>query len=74
MTEPAHRYIVVRAAPDLPDGFIPDELEGRWYSLDTLPKGDNWTYTMMEAVAVPTDRFERRESDGATARVYEVRP
>lgn len=71
MTEPAFRYIVVRAHPDLPEGFLPPDMEGRWYDRDSIPEGVDWS--MGGAVAVATDRFERRD-DGATARVYEVRP
>lgn len=73
MTEPAFRYVVIRAAIDLPDGFLPPDIEGRWYSLDMVPKTDDPEWRFGGAVAVATDRFERRE-DGATARVYEVRP
>lgn len=69
--EPVRRHGVIRAAPDLPPGFLPPDLEGKWFDLDELP------YFMAEenerAVAVITARFERRE-DGATARVFEVRP
>lgn len=73
MTEPAFRYAVVRAAPDLPVGFLPPDVEGRWYDLADLP----FVCASAQAaggVAVAVDRFERRDSDGATARVYEVRP
>ena len=71
MTEPAHRFIVVRAAPDLPDGFLPDHWEGRWLDLDTTGSGAALSFG--GALGVATERFERRESDGATARVFEVR-
>lgn len=72
------RFIVIRAHPDLPKGFLPEELEGRWLDLDELPacKGawpDEVPVTH-EAVAVFTGRMERRSSDGWTARVFEVRP
>lgn len=68
-TEPAFRYIVIRAHPDLPPGFLPPDMEGKWFDLNWLPN----TNQLGTAVAVVTDRFERRD-DGATARVYEVRP
>ena len=68
MSEAAFRYAVVRPGPGLPSGFLPDDLNGRWFDLDSLP---SWPEDG-SAVAVATDRFERRE-DGATARVYEVR-
>lgn len=72
MTEPAYRYIVIRAAADLPEGFLPPDLEGRWYDLADIPS-DGVDWSVGGGVAVVTDRFERRE-DGVTARVYEVRP
>lgn len=69
------RYIVIRRHPDLPDGFLPPEVEGRWYNLDQFwLNGDGTTFGVGSAVAVPTSKFERREDDGMTARVYEVRP
>lgn len=69
------RYIVVRAHPDLPPGFLPPEQEGRWYGEELLPllDGDDEFAWGGGAVAVRTDRFERRD-DGVTARVFEVRP
>lgn len=67
------RYIVVRAHPDLPAGFLPPEQEGRWYGEELLPVIDGEFSWGGGAVAVRTDRFERRD-DGMTARVYEVRP
>jgi hypothetical protein len=71
VTDHARRYAVLRPAPELPPGFLPPDLDGRWYDLDQtthLLEGSG------DAVAVATDRFERRDSDGATARVFEVRP
>jgi hypothetical protein len=65
------KYAVIRAAVNLPDGFLPPNLEGRWYDLaDILEAREP---QIEGAVAVATSRFERRD-DGATARVYEVRP
>lgn len=72
MSEPAYRYAVLRAAPDLPDDFMPLNLDGRWYDLDGLGAPPESVDYGGGAVAVATDRFERRE-DGATARVYEFR-
>jgi hypothetical protein len=72
MAEPAYRYVVIRAAADLPDGFLPPEWEGKWLDADVILPGVQ--PQVFGAVAVATDRFERRESDGATARVFEVRP
>lgn len=71
-TEPVYRYIVIRAHPDLPDGFLPPDLDGKWFDADKLPPASR--FAVGTAVAVATDRFERRDPDGATARVYEVRP
>jgi hypothetical protein len=65
-------YVVVRAAPDLPDGFLPDHLEGRWYDLAEMPAAYPGG-PLAHAVAVPVDRFEVRD-DGAVAQVWEVRP
>lgn len=82
MTPPTRRYVVVRPAADLPAGFLPSDLDGRWYDMDMVPKsvdhdydGDTWDWLGLAggAVAVATDRFESRE-DGALAQVYEVRP
>jgi hypothetical protein len=71
-TEP--NYIVVRPAPDLPAGFLPEALNGIWFDLSQLPSDPGLTGVRMgAAVAVPSGRFEQRE-DGAVAEVYEVRP
>jgi hypothetical protein len=71
-------YIVVRPAPDLPPGFLPDRENGRWYDRADMPQVD--TESSLDAilrygggVAVATGRFESRY-DGAVAEVYEVRP
>ena len=63
-------YIVVRPATDLPPGFLPPEMDGRWFDVEQLPPA--WGDLGM-AVAVPSGRFEVRD-DGAVAEVYEVRP
>jgi hypothetical protein len=75
VSEPAFRYAVIRAAADLPAGFMPAKLDGRWYDLDTMPmaRGAEALALAGGAVAVATERFERRD-DGVTARVYEFRP
>jgi hypothetical protein len=64
-------YIVIRPAPDLPPGFLPSQLDGRWYDGNAIPHGAR--LQVGGAVAVPTGRFEVRD-DGAVAEVYEVRP
>ncbi|MCP9947353.1 hypothetical protein [Actinomadura madurae] len=75
MAEPD--YMVIRPAADLPDGFLPDGMDGKWFDRSQLPKGPGdghaTTARMGGAVAVATGRFETRE-DGAVAEVYEVRP
>ena len=63
-------FVVIRAAADLPEGFLPPGMEGRWFDRATLPfgyPGDGG------AVAVPTGRFETNDS-GQVAEVFEVRP
>lgn len=82
-------YVVLRAHPDLPPGFLPPELEGRWYDLQRVPflpsdraageappppaLGGPVASYGPPAVAVPTGRFEVRD-DGAVAEVWEVCP
>jgi hypothetical protein len=78
------RYIVIRAAANLPAGFLPEHLEGRWIDrpppapIDADPPdsyhGRETPFGRLgEAVAVATGRYERRE-DGALAEVFEVQP
>ncbi|MGW4422554.1 hypothetical protein [Streptosporangium sp. NPDC004631] len=70
-------YIVIRPSADLPDGFLPDRLNGRWFDRAEMSIGPDDDGEMVArlggAVAVPAGRFESRE-DGAVAEVYEVRP
>ncbi|MBZ6102709.1 hypothetical protein ACH4NO_18030 [Streptomyces olivaceus] len=77
MNEPD--YIVIRPAPDLPEGFLPERENGRWYDRADMPQAG--VESSVDAlirygggVAVATDRFEVRDYDGAVAEVYEVRP
>lgn len=65
-------FMVVRAAEDLPPGFLPAAIEGTWYDTTLLPEGVG-KFEMGDGIAVPTGRFEIRD-DGAVAEVYEVRP
>lgn len=67
-------FIVIRAAADLPPGFLPPDQDGLWLDRSTLQSGPPPGVVMSEAVAVPTGRFEVREYDGAVAEVWEVRP
>jgi hypothetical protein len=72
-------YVVLRAASDLPEGFMSPRMEGRWLDRSELPPPPppDWKPptdgSYGEAVAVPTGRFEIREWDGAVAEVFEVR-
>lgn len=72
----APQYIVLRAHPGAPDGWMPSHLEGRWENkpaalelLSTLDYED-WDWT---ARGVPTGRYEQR-FDGVIAEVYELWP
>ena len=66
------RYIVIRPAPDLPAGYLPDWLDGYWAEVDPFyPVVVNLDESS-HAVAVPTGRYETRDSDGATAEIWEV--
>jgi hypothetical protein len=78
-------YVVMRASLDLPDGWMPPEMDGRWYDRSSMPtraeaeaaakrsafRAEGGTVTT--AVAVPAGRFEVRD-DGAVAEVWEIRP
>lgn len=64
--------IVIRAAPDLPEEFrLPPNLDGTWFDLETMPQ--LFHEQIDGGVAVPTGRFEVRDSDGAVAEIYEIR-
>lgn len=68
-------YVVLRQSPDLPDGWMPPDMDGRWYDLAAVPIGFRAPlagYKPGTAYGVPTGRFEVRD-DGAVAEVYEVR-
>lgn len=67
-------YIVIRPHRDLPAGFMPPDLDGRWFDLATMTSGFNYAALgYPQAVAVPSGQFEYR-SDGAVAEVWEVKP
>jgi hypothetical protein len=72
-------YIVIRPAADLPEGFLPEGWDGKWFDRSEIPAGRaggpviGGPNRVSSAVAVPTDRLEFRE-DGAVAQVWEVRP
>jgi hypothetical protein len=71
MSEPD--YIVVRPAADLPPGFLPSALDGKWFDREMVKYAVSFTAYPGSAVAVPSGRFEVRD-DGAVAEVWEVRP
>lgn len=67
-------FVVLRAAPGVPFGWMAADLEGRWcYRKDLLTLRGPVIQPVPHAVAIPTDRLEHRE-DGATAQVWEVHP
>ncbi|MBD3004900.1 hypothetical protein [Streptomyces sp. 5-10] len=66
-------YVVVRPASDLPPGFLPPDLDGVWLDRQEFD-GCDLAFGHGGAIAVATGRFEVRESDGAVAEVFEVRP
>ncbi len=66
-------YIVLRAYPDAPPGWMPRGLEGRWYDRAQFTEG-LFPDSGYQAVAVAAGRFEVRDYDGAVAEVFEVRP
>lgn len=68
-------FVVWRAAPGLPPGFMPRDMEGRW---DYRPRQDGGVLARPgdpppRAVGIRTSRIEHRE-DGASAEVWEVHP
>lgn len=77
MTEllPEPPFIVLRPARGLPPGFLPADHDGRWYNrAELFGDGPVVSQHVGMAIAIPTDRIEHRDSDGATAQVWEVHP
>lgn len=69
-------YIVLRAWPDAPTGWMPEHLEGRWIEFGAINRAPVSAADRFEgagAVAHPTGHFEYR-ADGKRAEVWEVRP
>jgi hypothetical protein len=70
-----HDYVVFRAYPDAPPGWMPPDLEGQWVDRArveiTLSDDDRVTGAM--AIAEPTGEFEFRD-DSVCAEIWEVRP
>lgn len=81
MSDKIPDYVVLRAGPDLPEGWMPDHLEGRWYDRNKVPFGAPNPdapdappgASKTTAVAEPTGLLEVRD-DGAVAEVWHVRP
>jgi hypothetical protein len=68
-------FIVFRAARGVPPGWMPPDLEGRWYTREQVfgaPEASLFS-PPGAAVAIPTTRTEQRQ-DGAMAQVWEVHP
>jgi hypothetical protein len=67
------RYVVIRPAADLPRGYMPPDLDGRWFPRDgTLPRLGEAIAQLPTGTAYATGRYEQRD-DGARAEVFEVR-
>ena len=67
-------YVVVRHHPA---ALFNQVLDGVWFAVATEPAKLAWGYQSGDefaVVATRTDRFERRDCDGAVARVFEVQP
>ena len=68
-------FIVWRAAPGVPPGWMPAGMEGRW---DYRPEPPHPLMQRHDenahAIALRTSRIEHRDSDGASAEVWEVHP
>ena len=63
-------YVVIRVAADFPEALVPPEMMakvGNWYAAETVE------LTRVPGLTIrQSHRFERRDSDGATARVWEL--
>lgn len=71
------RFIVWRAARGVPPGWMPRGMEGRWDYRPEPPEDwqrDPHAEEHAHAIAVRTNRIEHRDSDGASAEVWEVHP
>ena len=66
------KWIVVRGDHDMPPGFMPPGLDGRWQERDRIPDYPPiFEGRYSTATAHPTGRVEIRD-DGAIAEVYEM--
>lgn len=70
---PPTEFVVVRVHPHCPPGYVPRDLDGRWFTrqMSELPHSVG---VGKSATAYATGRLEYRESDGAAAEVYEIPP
>jgi hypothetical protein len=70
-------YVVIRFGAGMPRGWA-GRLDGRWYDRALVPFRLRPVSDLVVAhpegdlVAVPTGRFEVRDSDGAVAEVWEI--
>lgn len=81
--EPAD-YVVIRRGTDVPAEWYIGDLEGRWFDRsqvlasrsdpESVKRFRERGGVVSGAQAVPTGRFEIRESDGAVAEVWELLP
>lgn len=62
MAEPD--YMVIRPAADLPDGFLPDGMDGKWFDRSQLPKGpgDGHATTARMGAPSPSQRAVSRHA------------
>lgn len=66
-------WVVIRKHPDLPDGVVTDDWEGRWLDVSSVPPPVSMIVggtRDARVVATRTDRFEVHPDVGAMARVY----
>ncbi len=70
---PEPDYIVFRAYPGAPPGWLPSCWDGQWMDRSKMPGLPPPGESRPQAVAVPTGEFEVRD-DLAVAEVWEVRP
>jgi hypothetical protein len=66
------RFAVIRPSADLPEGFLPEHLDGKWVELGDASDIQYGDWGGNSLVAVPTGRHETRD-DGERAEVFEVR-
>lgn len=74
-------YVVLRPAPDAPEGFMPEKYNGLWLNRNEMEPAYRKRHVdsakehglISTATATPTGRFETRP-DGAVAEVWEFRP